>query len=143
LSNFIRLYQEKLRYFGDLRNQLVHGFRLDNNHYVLASDHAVAEIQTLYEEAKEPTSVSDVFSREVYICYTHDFLSEVIQIMKENLNTHIPVYTPDGVFVEMLSESTIAYWLAEEIGDDGEVHLAQVKVSDVTLENSNDLFVFV
>jgi len=143
LSNYIRLYQEKLRYFGDLRNQLVHGFRLDNNHYVLASDHAVHEIQVLYEEAREPTSVADVFSRKVYICHTHDYLSEVICSMREHLNTHIPVYTSDGAFVEMLSESTIAYRIAEEIWDDGEIHLAEVKVADVTLENSNDLFVFV
>ena len=143
LTNFIRLYQNKLRYFGDLRNQLVHGFRLDNNHYVLASDHAVNEIHVLYEEARTPTSVVDVFWKEVYTCTTNDLLRDVIQNMREHLNTHVPVYNEAWVFLEMLSESTIAYWIADEIWENGEVHLADVHIADVTLENSNDLFLFV
>ena len=64
-------------------------------------------------------------------------------IMKEKLNTHVPVYNSAWTFVEMLSESTIAYWIADQIGDNGEVHLEHVKVGDVPLENSNDLFTFV
>jgi predicted transcriptional regulator len=143
VSNFVRLYQNKLRYFGDLRNQLVHGFRLDNNHYVLASDHAVKEIELLYTEARTPTSAGDAFSKQVYTCTTQDLLSEVIHVMRNQLNTHVPVYNEQGIFTEMLSESTISYRLADEIGDDGEVHLAQIRVQDVTLENSNDLFIFV
>lgn len=143
MSSFIRIYQNKLRYFGDLRNQLVHGFRLEQQHYVLASDHAVKEIQTLYEELRNPTSVKDVFSTQVYTCVLEDDLREVIMTMRAELNTHVPVYDAKGVFIEMLSESTIAYWLADEIGDNGEVHLEKVKVRDVPLENSNDLFVFV
>ena len=57
IHQFVRLYQNKLRYFGDLRNQLVHGFRLENQHYVLASNHAVQEIQKIYQEMKKPTNV--------------------------------------------------------------------------------------
>lgn len=143
LRNFVRLYQNKLRYLGDLRNQLVHGFRLDNNHYVLASDHAVNEIEILYTEARTPTSVTDVFRKDVYCCKTNDLLRDVIQTMRSQLNTHVPVYNEEWVFLEMLSESTIAYWLADEIGTNGEVHLDHVVVNDVTLENSNDLYLFV
>lgn len=143
VSNFVRLYQNKLRYFGDLRNQLVHGFRLENKHYLLVSDHAVHEIQTMYEELRDPTPVAKAFGRDVYTCKMSDMLRDVIIIMKEELNTHVPVYNDDGQFVEMISESTIAYWLADQIGDDGEVHLEQVRIVDVHLENTNDLFVFV
>ena len=63
--------------------------------------------------------------------------------MKEDLNTHVPVYDSDGKFVHMISESTIAYRIADQIGDDGEIHLEDIKVADVPLKNSNDLFVFV
>lgn len=143
ITQFVRLYQNKLRYFGDMRNQLVHGFRLDNHHYVLASNYALKEIDILYKELREPTRAIDVFAREVYTCRLGDLLVEVIRSMKEDLNTHVPVYDDHWDFVEMLSESTIAYWIAEQIGDDGEIHLKDVIVADVPLKNSNDLFVFV
>lgn len=143
ITNFVRTYQNKLRYFGDLRNQLVHGFRLENKHYVLASDYAVEEIKKIYEELREPTSVKQIFGREVYTCTLEHALREVIIVMRKELNTHVPVYDMEGKFVEMLSESTIAYWVADQIGDDGEIHLADIKVGDVPLENTNDEFVFV
>jgi len=143
LSPFVRLYQNKLRYFGELRNQLVHGFRLDHQHYLLVSNHALKEIQLLYKEMKKPTYASEVFGREVYTCKLDDPLVGVIRSMKEDLNTHVPVYDEKGNFVHMLSESTIAYRVAEQIGDDGEIHLAHITVGDVPLENSNDLFTFV
>lgn len=92
MSNFVKVYQNKLRYFGDLRNQLVHGFRLDNKHYVLASDHAVHEIQTMYEELRQPTSVQQSFGKKVYTCVLEDTLRKVILDMRNNLNTHVPVY---------------------------------------------------
>ncbi|USN54253.1 MAG: CBS domain-containing protein [Candidatus Peribacteria bacterium] len=63
--------------------------------------------------------------------------------MKTYLNTHVPVYDENNVFVEMLSESTIAYWIAYQIDKHGKVRLDSVKVGDVPLENSNDFFVFV
>jgi hypothetical protein len=143
VSNFVSLYQNKLRYFGDLRNQLVHGFRLENKHYVLASDYAVEEIKTIYEELRKPTSVQQAFGREVYTCTLSDDLRDVIVVMRQELNTHVPVYDSKDVFVEMLSESTIAYWIADQIGDDGQIHLADIKVGDVPLENTNDEFTFV
>lgn len=143
VSNFVHAYQNKLRYFGDLRNQLVHGFRLENKHYVLASDYAVEEIEKVYEELRKPTSVSQAFGREVYTCTLDDVLREVIIVMRQELNTHVPVYDKKGNFVEMLSESTIAYRIADQIGDDGEIHLADIKVGDVSLKNTNDEFVFV
>lgn len=89
---FVREHQNKLRYFGDLRNQLVHGFSLDKNHYVVASDYAVEQIKRAYEALTKPKTVKEVFSHDVYICHTTDSLKSVIKIMKEERNTHVPVY---------------------------------------------------
>lgn len=140
-SKFVRLYQNKLRYFGDLRNQLVHGFSLEHKHYVVASDYAVKQVERVLQELTSPQTVSDLFTGAVYSVTLEDSLKEVILAMRNELNTHVPVYDVQGAFVEMLSESTIAYWIADSA--DSAVAINTVKVGDVPLENTNDTFVFV
>ena len=54
ISHFVRKYEAKFRYFSDLRNQIAHGFRLENKHYVIASDHAVQEITKFNAELQKP-----------------------------------------------------------------------------------------
>lgn len=140
-SKFVRLYQNKLRYFGDLRNQLVHGFSLENKHYVVASDYAVEQVKWVFKELTSPQTVSDLFTGEVYCVVLHDSLKEVIEVMRNELNTHVPVYDSEWAFVEMLSESTIAYWVADA-GHES-IDLSALTVADIPLENTNDTFVFV
>ncbi len=141
-SKFVQQFQNKLRYFGDLRNQLVHWFSLDKKHYVVASDYAVQQIKRVYEELTTPKSVWETFKHAVYSCKTSDSLKDVIVTMRNELNTHIPVYDETGKFVEMLSESTIAYRVADEINEKW-LHSTELTVWDIPLENSNDTFVFV
>lgn len=143
VSPFVRLYQNKLRYFGDLRNQLVHGFSMDEKHYVVASDYAVEQIQQVYLQLTKPKTVWSLFKRAVYTCTLHDPLKTVITTMRKELNTHVPVYDAAGVFVHMLSESTIAYRIADQIDAGGDIHSEDVVVGDIPLQNTNDLFVFV
>jgi uncharacterized protein Usg len=61
ISPIVKKYQQKLRYFGDLRNQIVHGFRLDNQHFVVASDHAVDQIQGIYDHLAQPKTIVEMF----------------------------------------------------------------------------------
>jgi predicted transcriptional regulator len=143
ISAIVHRYETKLRYFGDMRNQLVHGFRIDKRHYVVASDHAVQQIQSLYEEMRHPKTVVDAYQRKVYTCRLEDSLEEVIDTMKAELYTHVPVYDKKGKFVEMLSESTIAYRLGDKFDQTDHIDLDGLSVKDVPLENSNDQFLFV
>lgn len=141
-SQVVDQYQSKFLYFGELRNQLVHGFSLDQKHFIVVSDHAVLQIKSLYDGLITPKTVWKVFVWEVYCCEVTDSLGEVITIMKEKLNTHVPVYS-DWEFIEMLSESTIAYWLADQIIWWEVLDVQNLVVWDVSLENSNDTFIFV
>lgn len=142
-SQVLDQYQSKFLYFGELRNQLVHGFSLDQKHFIVVSDHAVSQIKSLYAWLTSPLTVGEVFGGVVYMCELADSLWEVITIMRRDLNTHVPVYDAEGVFVEMLSESTIAYRLADQIEQWESIDLASLSVGDISLENTNDTFVFV
>ena len=52
-------FESKLRYFGDLRNHLVHGFRLDNRHYIHVSEHAVQQITFAHDQLTKPQTLLD------------------------------------------------------------------------------------
>ncbi len=142
ITSFVKIYQNKLRYFWDLRNQLVHGFRLDNQHYVLASDHAIEEVKSIYEEARDPKTAGEIFTKKVYVCALGDSLKEVISTMEKQWTTHVPVYNEAGEFVDMLCESTIAYWTASQIAT-WTSSVDAMKVSDLALQNSNETYQFV
>jgi hypothetical protein len=82
ISPIVKRYQQKLRYFGDLRNQIVHGFRLDHQHYVEVSDFAVEQIQSVYDHLLQPKSVVELFGKDgVITCQITDSLQEVLATM--------------------------------------------------------------
>lgn len=141
-SAYVKHCEDKLRYFGDLRNQLVHGFRLDHKHYLLVGDHAIDEISRVREELRNPASLVTVFWSEVISCRTSESLKDVLIRMKHSQRTHLPVYDDAGVFVNVLSESTIAYRLADRMDADEDIHVHNMAVKDLQLENSNDMYVF-
>ncbi len=144
VSAFVKHVEDKLRYFGDLRNQLVHGFRLDHRHYLLVSDHAIAEIKRIWEELKAPTSLVTIFGWETVRCHENERLSVVLARMKQQQKSHLPVYSAQDVFLGMLSESTIAYRLADVIGETEDMAVRKdVMIGDIHLANTNDRYVFV
>ena len=95
ISSFVKIKQNKLRYFGELRNQLVHGFSLEHKHYVVASDHAVEEIKRVMHEMQKPRTIGELFETEVFITTLDAPLIPVIHSMRNELNSHVPVYDAD------------------------------------------------
>jgi len=108
-SKFVQQFQNKLRYFGDLRNQLVHGFSLDKKHYVVASDYAVQQIKRVYEELTKPKPVAEVFDHEVFSCTTADSLKDIIQVLHsdEVKVGDIPLENSNDTFLFVDGETSI------------------------------------
>ena len=141
-SQVLDQYQSKFLYFGELRNQLVHGFSLDQKHFLEVSTYAVQQISRLYEWLTTPKTVWEIFVWSVFSCDVRDSLQEVIITMRSELNTHVPVYDK-WMFIEMLSESTIAYRVADHLATSTSTDVTGICVWDVSLENTNDSFVFI
>lgn len=91
VTAFVRKYQHKLKYFGDLRNQVVHGFRLEQHHYLLASDYAVDQIKIVYEHLTQPPTVHDVFRLLIPHILLETSLREAIQLLMETNLPALPV----------------------------------------------------
>lgn len=84
LSPFVEKHEAKLKYFGELRNHIAHGFKLEGKHYSIPSYHAVEELRKFKEEILKPMTCFDLFKKEVYACKTTDLLQNVIIEMKNN-----------------------------------------------------------
>lgn len=92
ISLFIKKYQVKLKYFGELRNHIAHGFKLDGKHYAIPSYHALDELRKFKDAIMNPITVWAVFKKQVYSCLTTDSIKEVVQTMRNFNYTHVPVY---------------------------------------------------
>jgi hypothetical protein len=141
ISPIVKRYQQKLRYFGDLRNQIVHGFRLDHQHYVEVSDFAVEQIQSVYDHLLQPKSVVELFGKDgVITCQLNNNLQEVLTTMYEGELSHIPVYDEKMQFVDVLDESTVVHWISQH---GGLIDMKAITLHDVDLSHSYDDFCFI
>lgn len=141
ISPIVKRYQQKLRYFWDLRNQIVHGFRLDHQHYVEVSDFAVEQIKSVYDHLLQPKSVVELFwNNGVSTCQLQDNLKAILSLMYTEELSHIPVYDDAMQFVNVLDESTIVHWIAQH---GGMIDMQSITIRDIDLTRSYDDFCFV
>lgn len=62
--------------------------------------------------------------------------------MRNHSDTHVPVYDNTGIFVGMLTETTLSNWLADA-GTKGAVSMNTIRVGDLDLTKTNEDFTFV
>ena len=132
IRSFVKKSESKLRYFGDLRNHLVHGFRLDNRHYIHVSEHAVKQITTIHDELTKPQTLIESVHDTIILAQLGDPLDAVLAMMKEQSLQYLPVYQ-ESVFLWILSFSDILAWLVnEKIVDTHEMTIEDVDIGYAT-----------
>lgn len=137
-SFIIRRYFDMFKTFGYIRNEIVHKYK----NKITITEEALEEIKKYLDILKNPPKVIKLFKRDVHTCSLNDSLSSVIKEMKDKIYTHIPVY--DGnQFLELLTESSIIYWIEKYIDETWDLILENVKVKDVLTENPNDRYEFI
>lgn len=112
ISRFVRMFEDKLRYFGDLRNQLVHGFRLENKHYLIVSNHALDEIQSIHDDLTQPQSIASL-AQQPAIAQQSDLLQPTLQLMSDAGLRYIPVYDSEQL-IGVLWFQDIMHWLVSQ-----------------------------
>lgn len=112
-QNAVVVYKESVIWdlYG-LRNVFSHG---DRSSYVAeVTEFAFKELENIINLLKNPPTAYDVFKRDVYCAKSSDITDEVINKMKENIYTHVPIYE-DGVLIGVFSETSLFDWLADNI----------------------------
>lgn len=102
ISPFVKQHYRKLKYFSEMRNQIVHWFRLDHEHYLLASDGAVWAIKNLTEHLITPPTIESFAHNTVPQLSSTDTIQDAIQRLLDNHVRMLPLYE-ENVYVTTVS----------------------------------------
>ncbi len=137
ISSIINTFESDLKKFSDLRNTIVHE---NTGDYVIAEPHddIVSKIRKIKERLTDPPKAVSVFQCNVHKFHTHDSISSVLVTMHKKRFSQFPIYD-ESAFVGLLTENTIARWLAACVTDDI-FSLKETLVKDVIKfeENKNN-----
>ncbi len=142
VSMFVKKYEIKLKFFGELRNHITHGFKIDGIHYATPSYHGVEELRKIKEAIVKPVTIWEIYKKQVFTCTTNDLLKDIMIEMKNFGYTHVPVYNEKKKFQWLLTQSAICERLAYHMQDTTKP-LDTVLVQDVDLNAWIERHVFV
>lgn len=137
VSLFIKKHQAKLKYFGELRNHIAHGFKLDGKHYAIPSYHALDELRKFKDAILKPITIGAVFKKQVFSCLTTDSLAEIMQSMRNFHYTHVPVYNEQRELQWLLTQGVLCDWLASQKMLSN-TSLDNIHISDLDLSLGNE-----
>lgn len=140
VSWFIKLHQFQLKYFGEIRNQITHGIKLDGHTYVYPSHYAISQLARYADSIKKPPRCLDIFGKPVFTCKNTDKIDMIIRAMQENNYSHVPVYDENKQYIGTISESDILDWLSKNITINS---LKSVKAWDIVKEDEKNYIMFV
>ena len=143
ISWFVRLHLSELKYFGELRNHIAHGLKVDEYLYAIPTERAINKLSEFIEKIVEPPLCIDYFRKDVYCVHLQDNLSEVLKMIKEEWYTYIPVYNENEEFLWVITESWILQRIATEMLDQNFIDLSKVRVEHLHISTTIKDYLFV
>jgi len=125
---------DRLTKYSHIRNKLLHDYKW----FISISESACNELESDLNVLRNPKKIWEVRKCDVFTCNNEDKLEYVLKEMKDNLYTHIPVLNNEGNIKWVLSESTILYFMLNNIDKDRCLVMEPIKIWDIDLVNSND-----
>jgi hypothetical protein len=92
ISRFVKLFQNDLKYFGELRNNISHGLKMDEYLYAIPTQSAIDKLADFVDKIVEPPLCIEYFRKEVHSVQLSDAFSVVLKVMKEEHYKVVPVY---------------------------------------------------
>ena len=144
VSWFVKLHQYQLRYFGELRNFITHGIKIENRSMVIPSEHAIEKMRQLKKWILRPPFCIEVFAKKVFICNINDKLKDIIPQIKKNYFTHVPVYDNFDRFIWVLTSESILYRLAENFDEKSKkICMNDLNIWNIPTKFNSDNYMFV
>jgi len=101
----VKIFQNDLKYFGELRNHISHGLKVDEYMYAIPTQRAIDKLADLVEKIVSPPLCIDFFRKEVHSVRYSDSLKDLLNAMKQYGYTHVPVYSAAEDFLGVVTES--------------------------------------
>lgn len=143
-SWFVKLHQYQLRYFGELRNFITHGIKIENRSMVIPSEQAIKKMKQLKQWILRPPYCGDVFKKAIFSCNINDTLQDILPKIRNNYYTHVPVYDNSNKFMWVLTSESILIRLADNFVDRcKKLCMDELKISNIPLKFNADNYSFV
>ncbi len=142
-ARIIELYYSDLKTINAIRNILIH-----KNDWIRIPDTTFIRIEEITNNLKElgkklETRAQDIFGKKVFVCRDSTPLQEILEAIGERGFAHIPVYTDAGDFRWVVSEKSIALWLARHIKSHKGIDFHTTHLRDVTIDTSHHEYIFI
>lgn len=128
-DSIVRRYSKDLVLFGNLRNAIAHKTKGGIPIAEPIND-AVSQFSLIVEEFKNPLRVIPKFKFEVFTVSPETPLFDLLQEMKAQYFSQVPILDADGKVIEVISTNTISRWLFAEYANQL-IDLTAAKVSDL------------
>lgn len=138
-SRLVNSFYDDLNRFRRLRNIINHETS-EGEWLAVPTDETVEKMKDIYEKLTGSATAYDIATKNIYTTSPDAMIGKVIETMKENVYTHIPVLDGED-FLGIFSESTVIKWLAKNREEDGFL-LEEAGVGDIVgfLDKGNDKF---
>jgi predicted transcriptional regulator len=101
----VKIYQNDLKYFGELRNHISHGLKVDEYIYAIPTQKAIDKLADFVDKIVSPPLCIDFFRKKVHSVQYEDSLKDLLSAMKTYGYTHVPVYSASKKFLGVVTES--------------------------------------
>ena len=106
ISWFVRMYQNVLKYFWELRNIISHGLKVDEYIYAIPTQKAIDKLSDFADKIVSPPLCIEYFRKEVHSVQISDSVKDLLEAIKTYGYTYIPVYD----WTKFLWVVTMDYW---------------------------------
>jgi hypothetical protein len=104
ISRFVKIFQNDLKYFGELRNHISHGLKVDEYMYAIPTQKAIDKLADFVDKIVEPPLCIEYFRKEVHSVQLSSSFSLLLKLMKTEHYMLVPVYDHEK-FLGVVTES--------------------------------------
>ena len=79
ISWFVRMFQNDLKYFGELRNNISHGLKVDEYIYAIPTEKAIEKLSDFADKIVSPPLCIEYFRKEVHSVQYTDSVKDLLE----------------------------------------------------------------
>lgn len=143
LSRFVKIFQNDLKYFWELRNHISHGLKVDEYIYAIPTQKAIDKLTDFVDKIVKPPLCVEFFTKQVHLVHLQDSLAHLLTSMNTYHYTHVPVYSASEKFLGVITENWILQWLSQQMLDDNYIDISKVRIEHLPISTSHKDFLFV
>lgn len=92
ISRFVKIFQNDLKYFGELRNHISHGLKVDEYMYAIPTQKAIDKLADFVDKIVKPPLCIEHFHKDIQSVQLSDSFPLLLKLVKEEHLPLVPVY---------------------------------------------------